>query len=235
MAISLKDLKKIGPAQPVVTPRQQPAEVPIAPIGHNNPPVDETDAMQARIVEEVGRAGVYLKKLAGEAPDAEGEAIKKLGEDLLNLDADAEALRAKIKKPHWDKCTSIDTAFRAMRAPIAPVVAELRKLLKAILDERQRKLDEEAKRLAEANATDGAPSEEIKAEKATIGKAKGKRAASLKGLRTADITDWRAAAIEFEAHPDVRAVVQKLADKLASIKAERPWMKVKSDTEAKFK
>jgi hypothetical protein len=233
MAISLKDLKKIRPAQPVAAPQQTPVEPPVAPIGHNNPPVGEADAMQARIIEEVGRVGVYLKKLAGEAPDAEGEMIKSLGDALSNLDADAETLRAKIKKPHWDKCTSIDATFKAMRAPIAPVVSELKKLLKTILDERQRKLDEEAKRLAEANAD--APSEEVKAEKATIGKGKGKRAASLKETRTANITDWRAAVLELEAHPDVRAVVQKLADKLVSIKAERPWMKVKSETEAKFK
>lgn len=166
-----------------------------------------------------------------------------------HLGKKVEAARKEAKQPHMDAAKAVDAEFKPLKDALDDLVAALKKPLQALLiaEEKRRQAEAEAARKAAEEAAEFAQDasededEELaerakvfaekRQEKAQQAEAMAKigarvesdagiaRAASLRTYRYAEVTHPMATANHYINHPDLLAVLEKLAN--AEIRAAK--------------
>lgn len=207
---------------------------------HNNPPApaelfaEEIEALKIR----AESFGEISEDNAGDARDLIGLA-KTLAKDI-------DSKRKEEKQPHLDAGREIDGTYNPLVASAKASVQSVEKALTAFVIEQKRKA-EEARREAERKAAeeaakakameddallaettaqaaqDAANAAEIAAAKQKMaGNVKGSegfRAAGLRTIRKAKVTDYDKLVLHYGRHPDIQAIAEKLAN--AAIRAAK--------------
>jgi hypothetical protein len=195
-------------------PDEQPAL-----IGDNQPP--ETD-LPTRIQEAIERAKGFIsgRKIESEADANRCEAMKH---ELADLAKEADAKRDVEVRPHLEAQRSVNGLWK----PLIEAAEAMKKTVIAATKPYLEAREAERKAAAAAAISRGTEGARYDTKGSTSGMS-GKRI----GLRTvtrAVITDYDAALMSFKEHPDIRALVQKLADKVAAVGGVTPGVEVKTE------
>ncbi len=187
----------------------------------NNPPPDAASLAQ-RIAEATSAAAAWLdgRKIISQA---DADKCEKLANDLTKLAKDGDTERDREVRPHLEAQREVNGRWKpiidAAQAQVRAIKAALTPYLNARAAE---------KREAAAKAV-AAGAEPVRADtKATTSGLSGRRV-SMRTRRVAVINDYDAALAFFKDHPDIKALVQKLADKVASIEGKVPGVEIKTE------
>lgn len=195
------------------------------PAGHNGPPQDEAEILKGQIdAASAGADGFTEIKDDGEAAKAQS-----LRSRLLELSGSADKKREAEKKPHLKAGKSIDEKWQPLVKAAKAAADKIRDALSAhetrkarAAAEAQRKADELARKAAEevaAKAPKDAPApvappppppapEPVTAIRGAYG-----RAAAVKIVKIATVTDQDAAYGYLKADKELSALISKLAQK----------------------
>ena len=202
------------------------------PVGHNAPPTDPLEILQGQIDSALKGVDEY----AVVNDDETAAKAQSLRSRLLELSGDAEKKREALKRPHLDAGTAIDRSWNPLvkmakagadtirAANSAFETRKLRAAEKAAAEaaEVRRLADLEAARLAAKALKAGKPApappppppppEPAPVASTTISGAYG-RAASKKLIKKAHVVDYAAATAAMVTHPELKALVDKLAQR----------------------
>ncbi len=195
------------------------------PAGHNGPPQDEVEILKGQIdAASAGADGFAEIKDDGEAAKAQS-----LRSRLLELSGSADKKREAEKKPHLEAGKAIDAKWQPLVKAAKAAADKIRDALSAhetrkarAAAETQRKADEAARKVAEeaaAKAPKDAPApvappapspapEPVTAIRGAYG-----RAAAVKIVKIATVTDQDAAYGYLKADKELSALISKLAQK----------------------
>ncbi|WP_146617824.1 hypothetical protein [Rhodoplanes serenus] len=196
-----------------------------AGIGGNQPPQDEAEILREQI--DAARAGIAEYASIGD--DEACNRAQSLRARLLELGSKADKIREREKRPHFDAAKAVDARFMPLVKDAKDGADRLRRVMEAYMtakakreaEERriaeQARLAEEAKRRASEPGPVQPPAPELPPPaaraSAPIRGAYG-RAASIKPVIViTDVTDWPALLAYYSDHPEVRALVRRLADR----------------------
>ncbi|MGU3399263.1 hypothetical protein ACLBWS_05890 [Brucellaceae bacterium D45D] len=214
-------------------------DAPVAPIGHNLPD-DPHEALAMEFQAEKEMADEFLKTPIATQEQADKAAV--WSKKLAGIAKKATDLHKVEKQPHLDAGRSVDDKWRDLKEEPADLSKKLKRHMDGFLleqqrieNERRRKEQEEADRLrreaderaraAEANGNDEAAlaeAERLKAEaaererEAQAKNAQAGRTGAKVSLRTfvsARIADYDAALIALKDHPEMKALVEQLANR----------------------
>lgn len=203
----------------------------------NNPPADDSIESIAERLQELSREATKLIE-AGAAEDQDAaDRASDLANSFGEMEKKVGALHQVEKAPALQTCREIDTKWFALR----DLARDLKGRIKlAVVTPWLRKKDDEARALkasAEKAARDAAeagrpapPPMAAAPPRTTAGASK--RATALRTYYTAQIEDRAALLTSQKDHPDVVAVLQKLADAAASKQIALPGCKVVEDRRA---
>ena len=195
------------------------ATPPVPGPGHNLP-ADPAEALMLEIEQEIDAALSWLELHQERIEQsAEADQAEELINRLRKLSRKADKLRKEEKQPHLDAARAVDDRWRPAIQRPKQVIEQLRKVLTTWL----RAQKEAARRQAEEKLKAGAL--EASANPATSGLSG--RKVALRRRKVAVIEDYQAALKHFADHPDVRTLVQRLANAAVRAGEEVPGVKVK--------
>jgi hypothetical protein len=203
-------------------------------IGSNNPPDAEAEADE--IQSAIDAALAELAKPAETQTDCDRLANHR--DRLAKLYKAQEQERKEKKQPHMDAAKAVDEAFKPVLSKIEEAGNKIKKAITAwLLKEEgrrraealeQMKKDEEARKAAAAAnqpAPEPAPVPEVERPKAgTTG-----RSTALRTYKSAVITDYAAALKHFAETPEIKEVIQQLANRAARAGVPVPGCDVKEE------
>jgi hypothetical protein len=191
-------------------------------IGDNRPPASVAE----RIDEQVNAVAEWLQKTGEIASATDGDIAANMRGALLQLVKEAEAAHAVEKRPHLEAGRQVDAKWKPIiekaRAAADRLRAALTPWLKRLEKERRADAGLAIARGAEVARSDVA---------ARAGGATGRKAA-LRTRRVARVTDYRAAMLFFESHAEMRALVERLAQKVAAAGGEMPGVEITEERTA---
>ncbi len=191
-------------------------------IGDNNPPEDEAEVLKGQIEAAAANISEYTTieddEVAAKAQSARSR--------LLELSREADKKREELKKPHLEAGKAIDATWQPLVKSAKGAADTIRDALgafetrkaKAVEAERRRLEDEYRRKAAEAAKQD-APMppvpEAIKAPPAATTKVRGAygRAAAVKDVKVATVTDQDAAYGYLKTHPEMIDLIKRLAQR----------------------
>lgn len=193
--------------------------------GHNNPPQDEAEILKGQI----DAAMIGADSFAEIKDDGEAAKAQSLRSRLLELSGSADKKREAEKKPHLEAGKAIDAKWQPLVKAAKAAADKIRDALSAhetrkarAAAEAQRKADEAARKAAEeaaAKAPKDAPApapvappppapEPVTAIRGAYG-----RAAAVKIVKVATVTDQDAAYGYLKTDKELAALISKLAQK----------------------
>ncbi len=192
-----------------------------AAIGDNNPPAD-VDALRAKITDAVAEAEAWLQGRQivsqADADRCEGFVVA-----LSALAKAADEKRDAEVRPHLEAQRAANARWKPIidrvTAQVRAIKAALGPFLKARQDEKQ----------AAASKAVASGADPVRADTRASTSGLSGRRVSLRVKRTAVIRDYGAALAFFSDHPEVKALVQKLADKVAAIDGKVPGVEIKTE------
>ncbi len=189
------------------------------PIGDNNPPADPAHAIPATVSELVAQA---QKWRAGRTigSQAESDRAEALIAGIAGVQKQAEAQHKVEKAPHLEAGRKVDSRWKAI---IDSAVAEVRSLKAALTPYLNARAAEKKAEAAKAIAQ-GAQVTRADIRPTTSG-VHGRKV-SLRTRKRAVIKDYPAALAFFADHPEVKELIQRLADKVAGIDGTVPGVEV---------
>ena len=182
-----------------------------------NLPADDYEALKLQIEGEALDIRAFLKEpiLPGDKDRADQAA--NWAHRVAETTDKAEELRVAEKKPHDEAAKKVQQKWK----PLVDLGDDVKRALKAALIPYLRaEEDERRAREAEARALDTPPP---RMERGGAGRTGSK--VSLRKSWVAEIEDYQACLAFFAEHDDVKALVQKLADKVARAGADVPGCK----------
>ena len=204
-------------------------------MGHNKPP---EDGGLEEINVEVDRLKLLAEKLTAEpiADQLTADKVANCRDELNKLSKRADELRKAEALPFDEGKKAVQSKWLPTVKGAKEAADACRRPLGAYMAEEERKAKAEAARLAEEQAKAakamedaGVDPEVIAAQtsaapvetKARVGGSVGKRA-SLRTITTAEVKDWDKAIAYFHEDDDLRALVQKLANRLVAAGGKVP-------------
>ncbi|HWV44076.1 MAG TPA: hypothetical protein VN004_20805 [Pseudorhodoplanes sp.] len=198
-----------------------------AGIGGNNPPEDEAIILQEQIEAAAAGANAYAK-ITDDATLAKAQTLRSR---LLELSRTADKRREDLKRPHMEAGKAVDAKWQPlvkMAKSFADSIAaamnawETEKLRRE--REEQRKAEEAARKAAEA----GRPAPVAPAPPPAPAPIKGAagRAASVKLVRIATVTDQDAVYRYMRDRPEVVELLAKLAQRAVDAGRDVPGVKI---------
>lgn len=185
-------------------------------IGDNQPP----DTVSGRVAAAAEKAEAWLKRVAKIETEADANEAGNMKAELIALAKEADGERDKEKRPHLEAGRSIDEKWRLIIAKPQSLAKRLLDLLTPWMNQ-QSEIKKAA--AAEAIATGAEPARVDT--KVRVGGARG-RAVHMRTEKSAEIVDIMAALTFLKAHPDIIAVVQRIANKMAKDNAPMPGCKI---------
>lgn len=191
----------------------------MAAIGDNNPPAD-ADALPTRIDEAVREAEGWL---AGRTilSQADADKCETLIEKLGKLGKAADDKRDAEVRPHLEAQREANSRWKPIIERAANQVRAIKAALAPFLKQR-----EAEKRAAAAQLVAGG-ADPVRADTRASTSGLSGRRVTLRTKRTAVITDYDQALAFFKDNPEMKALVQKLADKVAAINGQVPGVEIK--------
>jgi hypothetical protein len=192
-----------------------------AGIGGNQPPQDEAEILREQI--NAARAGIAEYTTIGD--DEACNRAQSLRARLLELSGKADKIREREKRPHFDAAKAVDARFMPLVKDAKDGADRVRRAMEAYQTakakreaEARRRAEEEASRAAASVESTPAASQAVEAPSAArasapIRGAYGRAAASKPVIVITDVTDWPALIAYYSEHPEVRALVRRLADR----------------------
>jgi len=199
-----------------------------AQIGHNNSPLDEAEALREQIESAKAGAAEYAKI----RDDEMAARAQSLRARLLELKALVEKGHKIAKEPHLKAGREVDAKW----LPVAREAEAGAKTIRTAMDafendklraerERQMTAQAAARQAQEAGRPVPVPPPVETAPAAPIKGAYGK-AASVRTIKVATVTDQDALYIALRDNPDVKALLQKLAQKVVDAGATPPGVTI---------
>lgn len=201
---------------------EAPAEV--RGIGDNQPP-EGAEEIAAAIDEAAKEAEAWLEGRAIES-QADADKCETWANALLILKKQAEEAHRKDKAPHLEAGRKVDARYKPLIETAQAWARALKAAATRYLVARETERREAAAKLI-AKGEDVARMET----RATTSGVSGRKL-SLRTVRKAEIEDWDAAIAFFKDNPELRALVQKLADKCAAVEAKVPGVKIVTEQKA---
>ncbi len=231
------------------------------PVSMSNLPADPFDALLIVIEQQRARAEEWLAKRPTILQQADANLAVNMQKELLRLNKEADALHKAEKAPALEKARAIDDKFR-FRAEVADVADKLRKVFgKFMAEEEARQKAASAAKWKEEQARVAAEQARLQAEREAklihdpiaaltedppvmpqlplgpepvrvqAGGGVGRRA-GLRDSWVGVIEDYPKTMAYFSAHPDVRALIDKLVKhEVRDTKGARPIPGVKINHE----
>lgn len=187
----------------------------IAGAGHNRAPADDDPEV---LRDQIERLKEGVKDYAKITSDEQAQKAQTLRSRLNELSGKADKIRETEKKPHWDAAKAVDALWQ----PLVKSAKEGADAIKRALDahetaklraeqESRRKAEEEARKAVEAGKpAPVAPSPPVPS--APIKGAAG-RAASVRVIKVASVTDQDAAYGYLKTHLELVDLIRKLAQR----------------------
>lgn len=198
-----------------------------AVIGHNGSPVDDSDAAIRDRIEDLAREAERMLK-AGAAGD---QAVADQASDLANTFGELQnkviALHKAEKQPHLEAGRAVDTKWFTLRDRAADLKAKLKAVVVNPWLNKKAK-EAEAARLAAIQT--GKPVESVAETRVTTGSSK--RSTALRTYHFAVIEDKAKLLDSLRDHPEITALLQKIADAAAKNQVALPGCVVKSEKRA---
>jgi hypothetical protein len=193
--------------------------------GDNKPPEPETFEEIRDAIEDLAREAAERIEGMPIVDQDEANRIANLADRLAELHKRAEELKKAERKPHTEALEVIQKRW----APLLLLAETYKNLKYKLLTPWLRKLDTAKKKEAEAAAAQGEPppAETPRPRAGTRG-----RAMTLKSTKRAEITDYGMALAFFADSPDVRQVVQDLANRAARTGITVPGTKIIEEQQA---
>lgn len=181
-----------------------------ATIGDNQPPMDEASAIAADVEDRAAEIKAWLdgRRIESQADADRAEAYIAR---MTSAGKAAEAQHKAEKAPHLEAGRAVDTRWKPIISSAAEAVRALKAALTPFLNARAAEKRAEAAK-AIASGADVARADVTARTSGTHG-----RKISLRTVRRAEIKDYAKALEFFADHPEVKALVQKLASKVASV------------------
>jgi hypothetical protein len=204
-------------------------------------PTDPFEALKAEIDDKLEQAEIFFKSAPKAPTETDASKARNIQAALLAMNTRADKLFKEEKQPHLDAGRAVDKRFE-FRKTVDDVAKRLRAVFEAYMkaEEARQKADalkkyqEEQKKAEEARVVAEAERKRLEAEdpimaavtpiepvampiyapepvKINVGGGVGRKA-GLKTVYEANIEDWGIAAAHYSDHPDMRALVQKLAN-----------------------
>ena len=190
-------------------------------IGHNRPPADPIDVLNARIEEQAQLVHDWLElHQGGLQSQAEADQLADMVNALRALAKEADEERKREKKPHLDACREVDGKWKPVIERPQALAAQAKRVLTAWLRKQR-----EAER-ARAKAALDAGEKQARANPAA---GHAKRKMVLRRRKVAVIENWQAATLHFLENEELRAVVQRLANAAARSGQPVPGVTIKEE------
>ncbi|MCP5018394.1 MAG: hypothetical protein GY938_24420 [Ketobacter sp.] len=221
-------------------------------MGHNQPPEEMGKDYAERLKAEV----TLLNELSKDGATIDEEIAEQIGECKVRIGkikSEATAEHKKKKAPWLAGGRKVDNGYNPTIKACDPAAARAGKLLNAFLQIEQTRLREEAekqqikdqqeadRKAKEKAELEGKNEEEVaeakghevklKEKKATVGKSAG-RSVHLTTITTAEITDYDKLVEALKGRPEMKDLVQRLANAAAVQGKELAGMKIKEEKKA---
>lgn len=193
--------------------------------GHNQPPEGFEDLAKS-IAEQAAEAEAWLKDRKIES-QAEADECEKRANDFSKLKRQAETEHKSEKEPHLVAGRGVDAKYKPLIARAEAMAKSLKVAATAFLVARQT----ERKQAAAQSIAAGDVAPARMDVRATTSGVSGRKLA-LRTVKKAEIEDWEKAIGFFSANPELRELVQRLADRCAQIDAPVPGVTFKSEQKA---
>lgn len=197
-----------------------------APPDHNKAPADEPGAaLMAEIDETVSRAKSWLvgRTIVSQA---DADACEAWIASLSKTGKAAEQQHKVEKAPHLEAGRAVDARWKPVLMSCEGAVRMLKAALTPFLRQREVEKREQASKAIAAGA------QPVRSDvRATTSGTHGRKV-SMRTRRRAEIKDYPAALAFFADHPEVKALVQTLAQKVASVGGTVPGVEVITEQEA---
>jgi hypothetical protein len=206
------------------------------PAGHNNPPEEDPAAEIQRKIDAASANAKDYDKIEDQATADKAQSVRSR---LLELAGEADKKREALKRPHLDANKEIDSKWQPIVKAGEAAANKIREAMSAFATAQRKKAEAaaaeaekvaRARALAEARAAEAAakatakgkpapaplppPPEPVAAPvvPAQIGGAYGRRA-SVRTIKVATVTDQDKAYLAMKAHPELRELIAKLAQR----------------------
>lgn len=183
----------------------------------NNPPSD-AEALPQAIEEAVARAKAWLD---GRAINSQADADKceTFVAELSKLAKAADEERERLVRPHLDAQRDVNARWKPIVTSAEAAVRAVKTALAPFLKAREA----EKKAAAAAAVIKG---EEPRSDTRAMTSGLAGRRVSLRTVTKARVTDWEKAAVFFASNSELQAVIQKLANKVASVGGDVPGAEI---------
>jgi hypothetical protein len=198
-----------------------------AVVGHNSAPVEDTDAAIRDRIEDLAREAERMLKAGAAADQASADQASDLANTFGELSSKAIDLHKVEKQPHLDAGRKVDAKWFGLRDR----ADDLKRRLKAVVvNPWLNKKSQEAEAAKRAALQAGAPLEAVAEVRTTAGSSK--RSTGLRTYYFAQITDRAALLDSLKDHPEVIAVIEKIANDAAKKQIALAGCVVKSEKRA---
>jgi len=196
---------------------EAPAEPSSPGLGHNQPP-EGFDDLEATIHTQAVAAEAWIKDRQIET-QSDADTCETLANALLKLKKQAEDEHTAEKAPHLKAGREVDAKYKPLIAQAADWAKRLKAAATDYLLAREREKQAAAAQAIAAGKT------AVRTEMRATTSGTSGRKLSLRTVRTAHIEDWDSAIAFFKANPELRELVQKLANKCVQVGASVPGVK----------
>lgn len=186
-------------------------------VGHNNPPSDLADQIAA----ELENAQAWLKTNTEVHSQRDCTIAANMAGALANLAGKADEARKAEKQPHMDLAQKVDAKWRPRIDDAKDVARRLKAIAGKWLAGAELKLQQEHV------VSDAVAPPKVKA----VGGARGKKVA-LKTVKTAIIVDYDVVLVALKDAPEIRDIVQKIANRMVNADLVIPGVEVKVERRA---
>jgi hypothetical protein len=196
-----------------------------AKMGDNQPPADPAAAVIEALDESVAQAKSWLqgREIVSQADADRCEAFIAR---LSRAGKEAETAHRTEKQPHLEAGRAVDARWKPIIDSASGAVRMLKGALTPFLRAR------EAEKKAEAAQAIAAGADVARADITARTSGTHGRKVSLRTRKRAVVRDYEAALQFFASHPEVQALVQRLADKVAAVGGTVPGVEIVIEKEA---
>jgi hypothetical protein len=190
-----------------------PNENPVV-LGHNRPPDEQSIEALTSVLDALGaEAGRILAAGPCKSQD-EADHASDLANELMGVEKRAVELHRAAKQPSIAEGRRLDKVWFPLRDAAADLKERIRvRCLTPYLSARRREAEAATRMAAEA----GEPAPEVRVAAGSL-----KRTSALRTVVTAKVEDYPAALSHFAHHPEIRELVQRLADRAVRAGASVP-------------
>lgn len=203
----------------------------------NNPPTDPVEILKGRIDAACTNAATYAE-IGDDKMAASAQACRSL---LLELGGEADKTREAEKKPHLDAGRIIDGKFMPLVKSAQKAADGIRAALRVHENRKLREAEEAARKAQEAiprppgpsaDVVDAAVPVPVLAIQTTIQGATG-RAASIRMVKVAKVTDQDLAYTALKAHKELVELIAHLAQRAANAGVSLPGVEITEEVDVR--